>query len=145
MTDSSKGVFSASISLLPPSVNKMYVYTTRGPRPSAAMRKFRSKAAMELLSQVPFDMDPLNPNKPHKLTIEFYLPVLVNKGWPKKAKTRFRRRDVSNLVKVVEDLVSQALGIDDSCFIRIEISKADGGKHNYEGIKFWIEELSDEY
>jgi len=129
--------------LLPPSVNKMYVYTARGPRPSNAMRKFRAKAAMELLSQISFGMAPLDPDKPHKLSIEFFLPVLENKGWPKKAKTRFRRRDVSNLIKVVEDLISHALGIDDSCFIEVFATKKDGQKHGFEGMRFQIEELDD--
>ena len=81
-------VFSASIDILPPSVNKMYVYTTRGPRPSGEMKKFKAKASAQLAKQVDFNAKPLDENSPYEVFLDFYLPALVNKGWPKKAKTK---------------------------------------------------------
>lgn len=136
--------FKARIELLPPSVNRMYVYTTRGPRPSGEMKKFKAKAASQIAKQVLFDRPPLSSEKPYRLVIDFYLPALYNSGWPKKAKTRFKRRDVSNLIKVVEDVVSACLGIDDSCFTEVHVRKLHGPKHNFEGLDISIYELSDE-
>jgi len=134
-------VFEAKITTLPPSVNKMYVHTKWGPRPSAAMKKFKAKAAAELIKQISFDMEPLDKNSPYRLSLEFYLPALVNKSWPGKAKTKYKRRDVSNLVKVVEDVLSRCLGIDDSCFLEEELKKLDGGACGFVGIEIKIYKL----
>ena len=135
-------VFEAEISLLPPSVNKMYIYTARGPRPSSEMKLFKTKAALEISRQIRFDIAPPDENKAYHLRIDFFLPSLFNKGWPKKAKTRFKRRDVSNLIKVVEDLVAQGLGIDDSCFTEVSVRKLHGPDHNFTGLRLFITEAS---
>ena len=137
-------LFKAELTLLPPSVNKMYIYTTRGPRPSSEMKKFKAKASMEIARQVNFEAQPLDPNKAYRLTIEYFLPSLFNKGWPKKAKTKYKRRDVSNLVKVLEDVLSECLGIDDSCFTEQSIKKYHGPNHNFVGLRLCVEEASEE-
>ena len=137
-------MFTAELTLLPPSVNNMYIYTARGPRPSSKMKQFKAKASMEIAKQIPFGGSPLNGDKPHKLTILYYLPALYNKGWPSKAKTRFKRRDVSNLVKVLEDVLAECLGIDDSCFTEVFIKKLDGPQNGFTGIKLMLEELTDD-
>ncbi len=139
-----KEVFSATISILPPSVNEMYVYTTRGPRPSSKMKKFKAQAGVEIAKQVNFSGEPLDPNKPYRLNVHYYLPSMFNKGWPKKAKTRYKRRDVSNLVKVLEDVVSECLGIDDSCFIEEFVKKHHGPDSDFVGIRLTIAEVRDE-
>ena len=108
------------------------------------MKQFKAKASMEIAQQIPFDGEPLDGNKPHRLSVYYFLPALFNKGWPSKAKTRFKRRDVSNLVKVLEDVLSECLGIDDSCFTEEYIQKLDGPAHDFVGIRIKIEELIDE-
>tara|TARA_Y100000310_G_scaffold315809_2_gene366809 strand:- start:2305 stop:2724 length:420 start_codon:yes stop_codon:yes gene_type:complete len=134
-------VFEAEIPLLPPSVNKMYVYTRRGPRPSSSMNKFKAKASTELAKQIPFNDKPLKQNTPYKLCLYFHLPALLNKGWPKKAKTKYKRRDVSNLIKVIEDLLSWCLGIDDSCFLEVSVRKLDGSISGFIGVKIEVYEI----
>jgi len=99
------------------------------------MKKFKAKATAELAKQISFGASPLDQNAPYELQLDFYLPVLVNKGWPKKAKTKYKRRDVSNLVKVVEDLLSWCLGVDDSCFLKLTIQKMDGSVSEFTGVK----------
>ena len=85
-------VFKAEIPLLPPSVNRMYVYTRHGPRPSSDMKKFKAKASTLLAKQISFTGEPLKKNTPYKLYLDFHLPKLLNKGWPKKAKTKFKAK-----------------------------------------------------
>ena len=140
----SKCLFSAEVTLLPPSVNNMYVYTTRGPRPSAEMKRFKSKASIEIAKQVDFSSQPLDGNKAYKLVIDYYLPSLFNKSWPKQAKTKYKRRDVSNLVKVVEDVLAECLGIDDSCFTEISLRKLHGPNHDFVGLKLSVEAAKEE-
>ena len=136
-----KKVFEAELTILPPSVNRMYVYTTRGPRPSSDMKKFKAKASAQLAKQIPFGAKPLSQNTPYALRLEFHLPALLNKGWPKKAKTKYKRKDVSNLIKVVEDLLSWCLGIDDSCFLEVSVQKMDGLVSEFVGVKIEVHEI----
>ena len=137
-------VFQAELRMLPPSVNEMYVYTSRGPRPSAKMKRFRAKASVEIARQIPFSGSPLDKNKGYRLNVHYYLPSLYNKGWPRKAKTKYKRRDVSNLVKVLEDVVADCLGIDDSCFVEEFIKKHHGPDECFVGIRVSIQEMPDE-
>jgi len=141
INDDNTVVFEAEISILPPSVNDMYVYTTRGPRPSSKMKQFKARASVQIAKQVGFSKKPLNPDHPYRLNIHYFLPSLYNKGWPKKAKTRYKRRDVSNLVKVLEDVIAECLAIDDSCFIEEFVKKHHGPDNDFVGIRFSIQEL----
>jgi Holliday junction resolvase RusA-like endonuclease len=134
-------VFYARINHLPPSANRMYIYTRRGPVPSKEMKQFKAKAALDILKHIRLDSEELDSNVPYRLVLRFFLPKVENKGWPKTAKTRFTKRDVSNLVKVLEDVVAKSLGIDDSCFLNIDISKADGTKADFIGVDVSIVEL----
>jgi Holliday junction resolvase RusA-like endonuclease len=127
-------IFSARLGFLPPSVNKMYVHTKWGPKPSVEMRKFKATARIEIAKQLDLTAEPADGNSAHILVIDYFLPNLYNKGWPGKAKTRFKRRDVSNLVKVLEDVVAECLGIDDSCFVEERIRKLDGAEYGFAGL-----------
>ena len=133
-----KCLFKATLDVLPPSVNDMYIHTKWGPRPSAKMKKFKAAAKVSIAKQLDFDAEPLDPNEPHIFVVDYYLPALFNKGWPEKAKTRFKRRDVSNLIKVLEDVVAECLGIDDSCFVDERVKKHDGGKEDFVGLNVRI-------
>lgn len=133
-------VFSAELTKLPPSANKMYIYTKHGPVASKAAKAFKNAARVELARQLFSKGFTVESNMPYRLELDFYLPKLQNKGWPK-SKTRYVRKDVSNLIKVTEDLVADCLGIDDSCFIEVLAGKFDGNVHGFEGVKIRIVSL----
>ncbi len=116
----------------------MYVYTTRGPRPSAKMKRFKAAASSEMLKQLDFSQEPLEKNVAYVLHIDFFMPSLVNKGYPKKAKTKYKRRDVTNLVKVFEDLICQVYGIDDCQFVDVRLRKLHGPRYGRVGASFRI-------
>lgn len=126
------------ISTLPPSVNEMYVYTTRGPRPSAKMKKFKAAANSEILKQINFSDEPLKKDVAYRLQLDFFMPSLYNKGYPSKAKTRFKRRDVTNLVKVFEDLICKVYGIDDCQFTEVVLKKLHGPNYDQVGVVYRI-------
>ena len=50
----------------------------------------------------------------YEVRIDLFFPIdqLVNKGWPK-TKTYFKKMDVGNRRKLLEDCLSESLGIDD--------------------------------
>lgn len=129
-------VFSASLTVLPPSTNRAYRSTPRGVLKSAEARRFEAEAKAQLLRSFSFDAEPINENEPHCLELHFFFKDLENKSWPKTAKRRYKRRDTSNYVKLTEDVVAEALGIDDSCFLKQFNHKS---QHHIEGvhIKLW--------
>jgi len=56
----------------------------------------------------------------------FQFPELTCKGLPDKAKNRYKRVDLSNRVKLLEDSLVTVLGIDDSCFFTLLLRKTEG-------------------
>lgn len=120
----------ATISELPPSTNKLYSPKTfkKGKKListkvlSDEARKYITSASTELGKQWMFKEKP-EPNAPYELTLVFFLERIENKTWPAKAASRFVKRDVSNLIKVLEDIVSRASGIDDSCTLDLHVFK----------------------
>lgn len=110
---------------------------------SPALESFLSNARAELLRQIGYDMPMFDKTKPHRLTMEMFLPTLYNEGWPGKAKNRFKKRDVTNLIKHAEDLVASVVGIDDSCFVGSVVTKFHGPDHSFVGLRLLLEELAD--
>lgn len=117
--------FHASIDRLPPSSNKLRsVYRGRLVT-TAEARKFRHDCFEQLK-----EFDPPKFDRDHalKLEITFCMPDLENSGWPGKSKHRYKKRDVSNLLKLVEDVVCIYLGIDDSQFLSLTAKKKSAPK-----------------
>ena len=64
----------------------------------------------------------------YSLSIHFYFDTVINKGWAKnRAKTLYKRFDVGNRRKLVEDCLVEVLGgIDDSLFFELTLTKSMG-------------------
>ena len=107
------------------------------------MKKFKAAAGNEILKQLDFNEDPLKKDAPYKLHLDFFMPALYNKGWPDKAKTRFKRRDVTNLVKVFEDVICEVYGIDDCQFTQVVLRKKHGPDYGRVGLVYRIEEIEE--
>jgi Holliday junction resolvase RusA-like endonuclease len=112
------------VTALPPSVNDLYVRTPWGMAYSKATKQFMTAAKVELIKQWMFE-EKLDPNAPHWLALIFYLPKVQNLGWPDKAKTRYKRVDVSNYVKILEDVIASVLGVDDSSTMQMLLFKEE--------------------
>jgi hypothetical protein len=110
---------------------------------SPALKKFLAYSRAEMLKQVGFDMPMFDRTRPHRLTMEMFLPALYNSGWPKSTPNRFKRQDVTNLIKHAEDLVAEVVGLDDSCFLRSVVTKFDGPTYGFVGVRLLLEELPD--
>ena len=65
-----------------------------------------------------------------RLTVDLYFSAVENKGWSKgKAKSRYKRIDVSNRAKLLEDALFSGIGIDDSLIFELIMRKhATDGK-----------------
>lgn len=113
---------------MPPSVNKLY-YVRNGRKALSSegrALKEQMRAAIVLSSASSAAASDLE-NVPLQLELTFFFEELENRGWSqKKTQTRYKKVDVSNRVKLVEDAVCEALGIDDSVFMSIHLSKQEG-------------------
>lgn len=129
MAEDKSGTNAVSLVLdfFPPSANKMYTHTAYGPRKSDAMEKFLAQAHLSLGKQLMLSkFYAAGADIPYRLRLRFVFTTLYNAGWPKKAKTLYKKRDVSNLIKVLEDVVAKTTGIDDCNFLEIVASKEQG-------------------
>jgi len=134
------GTIQLHVSTIPPSLNALYVYTGHGAVYTTAGKKYIATTKSELIKQIPFKGLVFNVNTPHRLTLTFYFDVLT-KGFPKTAEFRFRKKDVSNYIKLLEDIVSDCLGLNDMCFTEHTVRKRDSATHGKAGVDIHVEEL----
>ena len=113
-----------SLSDIPPSSNGIYrkgqhgkqVLTTEG-------SAFKTRIQVELGRHV-LQIPALDPNSPYRVEFHFELPTIFNPTFGRTrldgrlrrgtAANRFDKRDVSNLRKLLEDVLAKAICVDDS-------------------------------
>lgn len=109
---------------LPPSTNHAYV-TVRGRRMlSKEGKKFKLETTSYLSRNYPGELQLFQKNTAYGVLFTIWTPDLENKGWPEKAETRYKRFDGSNRVKLIEDALVDAVGVDDCNFLVGGIRKA---------------------
>ena len=111
---------------IPPTTNSAYVSIKGGRRKLSTVGKVFKQQVKDSVARL-FDLPGLDglTNKPLELEITLYMPV-INKGWSTgKAKFRYKRVDVSNRVKLLEDALCEALSIDDAQIVGLTIEKRD--------------------
>lgn len=106
------------------SVNALYTNRRQGGRTfTKAGRAYQRFILGKLLGEWAL-MPSLDPHAPYALYIVFYLPNVVNAGWPK-TKTRFKSIDASNFVKFFQDCVVKTTGVDDANHLDLWVSKRE--------------------
>jgi Holliday junction resolvase RusA-like endonuclease len=131
--------FDVFIGLLPPSSNKIHT-TGRGRKRlvlSQAARNFKTDFYEALKEFAP---PSFGPDEELVLDVTFYLEKFKTEGWKTgKAKRKYRRRDVSNMLKLLEDVVALYLEIDDSQFLDIVARKRQAKQS--EGVRVCVKRL----
>jgi len=107
---------------LPPSVNRLYTVRNGRKILSGEAKRYKNKIKIDLLSQL-IGYKHLGHNTPLSFTYDFYFSDMYNKGFPKSAKTLFKKKDVSNKIKLIEDAVCEVLDVDDSQVVHMEVNK----------------------
>lgn len=117
------------IPFLPPSSNKIYepVWVRgkpRGKRLSDAGRRFKVRAMKTIQEGGRAALLNLKEHVPYELTLAIFLNKIENKGWvSKKTDSRYAKVDVTNRIKLIEDTVADAVGVDDRHNFRIYVEK----------------------
>lgn len=104
--------------VLPPSSNKIYF---RGTILKKEARDYAEKFSFYITQKYLSEISQLNPEGLFALHLRFFFESLVNSTWndmtlfpSKRAKSRYKKLDLSNRIKLLEDCVRDALDIDDS-------------------------------
>ena len=109
---------------IPPSSNA--IYRKRGNMPGLYLTKdakrYRTQATQILLENHAMDVQRLDADLVYRLGLVFHLQAL-NKGWPKTAKSRYKKVDLSNRIKLLEDVLKDVTQIDDSQTFEITVVK----------------------
>lgn len=126
---------------IPPSANNAYA-TVHGHRIlSSKGKKYKAETKTALVSRFPKEMRFFKPNVPYLVFIRLYFPEVENKTWFQgKAESRYKRFDVGNCLKLLEDCLKDAAGIDDSQHMRVVLDKQQGK----EKTEIWVWDLEQE-
>lgn len=127
------------VPFLPPSSNNIYEprwvggsKKPKGVRLTTAAGRFKIKAMQHIQQKGRTALIHLKEDVPYELHLAVFFEEVENKTWAAdpKAKTakgkerrRFKRIDVSNRVKLIEDTTAEAVGLDDCHNFRIVLEK----------------------
>lgn len=108
---------------IPPSVNAAYANGRGGRRVlTTAGKSYKTLTANHIVRFHPADIRGIKKDYAYGLGVTLHMGIF-NSGWPDKAKTRYKKLDVSNRIKLLEDALVNALGIDDCQFTVIIAQK----------------------
>jgi len=112
------------------SVNRLYITRKQDGRKALSKvgRAFQRTVINALIQEWGLLLEP-DPDKEYRLILHFYFPAVFSKGWPKKAKSRFRKIDQTNFVKFFQDCVATASGVDDANHTLVLTTKREDPEH----------------
>lgn len=125
-------MISFTVPFFPPTTNHAY-YSKHGKLHLSDVGKaFKHNVTAHIVQTYMKDLRFFKPNTPYLLYIRFFFEGgLENKGWgltgKGKCETRYKKWDGTNRVKLTEDALKDACGIDDSQFIAVLVEKMHGG------------------
>lgn len=130
--------------ILPPTSNKLYF---RGTILTATARKYAEDFAKFAAQHHLHEINEMNAKGVFALHLRFFFETLVNESFEnpkvpesKRAKSRYKRIDLTNRVKLLEDCVRDALDIDDSQTFAASLEKHQDPGH--ERVEIEVEEVS---
>lgn len=117
---------------LPPSVNHAWFNLPKGGRTlKPAGKKYKAEVQTLLAQQYPKELMTFVKNEPYLMFWRVHLELIENATWgaaKKAAENRYKKVDVTNRIKILEDVIAEVTGIDDSATLTFAIQKvkADG-------------------
>lgn len=111
-------ILSASYPVLPPTSNKLYF---RGTTLTTVARKYAEDFSKFMMQRHGADILEMDNKSTYALHLRFFFESLENSRWndpkcppSKRPKSRYKRIDLSNRIKLLEDCIRDALDIDDA-------------------------------
>jgi hypothetical protein len=127
---------------LPPSSNHAYANVRgHGRRLTDVARDYLTGTRGYLQQHYRREMMFFQKNVPYFVLVYFYFSEVENKGYPKTCENRYKTFDGNNRLKLLEDALKSASGVDDSQTTRFFWEKKQGLP---ERTKLWIWNLETE-
>ena len=117
----------------PPSTNKLYTVAHHRKILSPEGRAYHNYIRFEVAQAMP---EALSADKAYACEMILYRRDWINKGWPG-TKEKFKRFDLTNRIKCLEDGLVEALGINDSQFFCHHQEKRHGQQRIVVRIRLW--------
>lgn len=113
-----RSILKITYPVIPPTSNKLYF---KGTMLTAVARKYAEDFSKFMMQNHGADILEMDRDSVYALHLRFYFTSLQNARWndpkcppSKRPKSRYKRLDLSNRIKLLEDCVRDALDIDDS-------------------------------
>jgi len=74
---------------------------------------YKSETSAYISQNYPSELAKFKKNRPYLVYFRLSMKIL-NDGWPGKAQNRYKRSDVGNRHKLIEDVLAEVTGLDDS-------------------------------
>jgi|GEM_PF-4710106 len=120
---------------MPPTSNNIYISVGKRRQKSSLARAWQNRAVKEITRQSNLTIQSeFDPERMYWLDLTFYFDVVVNKGWhefykrgakkgQRKADSKWKKIDLGNRLKLLEDTVKIAAGVDDSSTFVLHLIK----------------------
>lgn len=130
-----QGTVRASLPL-PPTSNNIYADKSGGGRvKTTEARSWQNRAVKEIMRQSGLGIqDEFDEERMYWLDLHFFFEAVVNKGWyerykrgPKKGRrkagSKWKKIDLGNRLKLLEDTIKNSVGVDDSATFVLHLTK----------------------
>lgn len=114
---------------LPPSVNHAWFNLPHGGRTlKTEGKKYVAETKTLLAQKYQKELLTFKKDEPYLVFFRVHFSEIQNATWgaaKKPAKTRYKRCDATNRIKILEDVIADITGIDDSCTMTFIVQKVE--------------------
>lgn len=125
---------------LPPSSNTAWFNLPRGGRTlSTAGKKFKTETKAFLAQHYVDKLIHFAKDEPYTVFFRIHVAELENTTWGKKngAESRYKRNDVTNRIKLLEDVIAEVTGVDDTHTMTFVIQKVKASPKEKVEVFIW--------
>lgn len=132
------------IPLFPPSTNKAYYVRSGRLHLTETGKNFKNNVTAHLLQVYPKELRFFKRNNPYLVYLRLYFSAVENAGWPGKCETRYKKFDGTNRIKLLEDALKEATGVDDSHHFAFLVEKRICSPKEQEHVEVLVWNLEEE-
>ncbi len=132
--------------VIPPTSNKIYF---NGTQLTATAREYAETFSQFVAQRYGAEILEMDPKQLYALHLRFFMHNLENASWnnpnvapSRRAKTRYKRIDLSNRIKLLEDCVRDSLDIDDSHTFAASQEKHQVPENEPERVEITVQRVS---
>ena len=126
---------------LPPSVNHAWFNLPKGGRTlKAEGKKYVAETKALLAQKYPKELLTFRKQEPYLVFFRVHFEAIENATWgaeKKAAANRYKKNDATNRIKILEDVVAEVTGVDDSCTMTFVVQKVQADPNKMIEVFIW--------